>query len=163
MKSVTTKFKSGWLHEKRVVATWNLGNHSPVPYLMTIYSVVLECETTVFQKFWCWSIAEGTWKCPDVSKWPNWFTSKGLTQRNYTSSHPRRPEYCFVVVMGVRTDGQNGFNRRSAGMPTHLKNKCRRTSAIHNHVFRGIQTEWFARKTYWYTTSACFCRRWNGK
>ena len=27
MKSVTTKFKSGGLHEKHVVATWNLGNH----------------------------------------------------------------------------------------------------------------------------------------
>ena len=27
MKSVTTKFKSGRLHEKHVVATWNLGNH----------------------------------------------------------------------------------------------------------------------------------------
>ena len=27
MKLVTTKFKSGGLHEKRVVATWNLGNH----------------------------------------------------------------------------------------------------------------------------------------
>jgi len=24
---VTTKFKSGGLHEKHVVATWNLGNH----------------------------------------------------------------------------------------------------------------------------------------
>jgi len=27
MKSVTTKFKSGGVHEKHVVATWNLGNH----------------------------------------------------------------------------------------------------------------------------------------
>jgi hypothetical protein len=27
MKSVTTEFKSGGLHEKHVVATWNLGNH----------------------------------------------------------------------------------------------------------------------------------------
>jgi len=27
MKSVTTKFKSGGLHEKHVMATWNLGNH----------------------------------------------------------------------------------------------------------------------------------------
>ena len=27
MKLVTTKFKSGGLHEKHVVATWNLGNH----------------------------------------------------------------------------------------------------------------------------------------
>jgi len=24
---VTTKFKSGGLHEKHVVATWNVGNH----------------------------------------------------------------------------------------------------------------------------------------
>ena len=27
VKLVTTKFKSGGLHEKHVVATWNLGNH----------------------------------------------------------------------------------------------------------------------------------------
>ena len=27
MKFVTTKFKSGGLHEKHVVATWNVGNH----------------------------------------------------------------------------------------------------------------------------------------
>ena len=27
MKSVTTKFKLGGLHEKHVVATWNVGNH----------------------------------------------------------------------------------------------------------------------------------------
>ena len=27
MKSVTTGFKSGGLHEKHVVATWNVGNH----------------------------------------------------------------------------------------------------------------------------------------
>ena len=27
MKLVTTKFKSGGLHEKHVVATWNLGSH----------------------------------------------------------------------------------------------------------------------------------------
>ena len=27
MKLVTTKFKSGGLHEKHVVATWNLGTH----------------------------------------------------------------------------------------------------------------------------------------
>ena len=27
MKLVTNKFKSGGLHEKHVVAAWNLGNH----------------------------------------------------------------------------------------------------------------------------------------
>jgi len=27
VKLVTTKFKSGGVHEKHVVATWNLGNH----------------------------------------------------------------------------------------------------------------------------------------
>ena len=27
MKLVTTKFKSGGLHEKHAVATWNVGNH----------------------------------------------------------------------------------------------------------------------------------------
>ena len=30
MKLVTTKFKSGGLHEKRVVATWNVGNRLSV-------------------------------------------------------------------------------------------------------------------------------------
>ena len=30
MKSVTTKFKSGGLNEKHVVATWNVGNHLSV-------------------------------------------------------------------------------------------------------------------------------------
>jgi len=29
-KKVTRKFKSGGLHEKRVVATWKLGNHLSV-------------------------------------------------------------------------------------------------------------------------------------
>ena len=27
MKLVTTKFKSGGLHEKHIVATWSVGNH----------------------------------------------------------------------------------------------------------------------------------------
>jgi len=27
MKLVTTRFKSGGLHEKHIVANWNLGNH----------------------------------------------------------------------------------------------------------------------------------------
>ena len=30
VKLVTTRFKSGGLHEKHVVATWNLGNHLSV-------------------------------------------------------------------------------------------------------------------------------------
>ena len=30
MKSVTTEFKSGGLHEKHVVATWNVGNRLSV-------------------------------------------------------------------------------------------------------------------------------------
>ena len=30
MKLVTTKFKSGCLHEKHVVATWNLGKRWPL-------------------------------------------------------------------------------------------------------------------------------------
>jgi len=32
MKLVTTKFKSGGLHEKHVVATWNVGNHLSIAY-----------------------------------------------------------------------------------------------------------------------------------
>jgi len=30
MKLVTNKFKSGGLHEKHVVATWNVGNHRSI-------------------------------------------------------------------------------------------------------------------------------------
>jgi len=30
LKLVTTRFKSGGLHEKHVVATWNLGNHHSI-------------------------------------------------------------------------------------------------------------------------------------
>jgi len=33
MKLVTTKFKPGGLHEKHVVATWNLGNHLSICFL----------------------------------------------------------------------------------------------------------------------------------
>jgi len=35
MKLVTTKFKSGRLHEKHVVATWNLGNHLSICFFGT--------------------------------------------------------------------------------------------------------------------------------
>jgi len=30
MKLVTNKFKTGGLHEKHVVATWNVGNHNSI-------------------------------------------------------------------------------------------------------------------------------------
>jgi len=46
MKLFTTKFKSGGLHEKHIVANWNLGNHLGI------------C-------FW----AQGNQEKP-VSKWP---------------------------------------------------------------------------------------------
>jgi len=46
MKLVTTKFKSGGLHEKHVVANWNLGNHLSI-----------------------FSSAQGTQEKP-VSRWP---------------------------------------------------------------------------------------------
>jgi len=32
MKLVTTKFKSGGLHEKHVVVSWNLGNHLSISF-----------------------------------------------------------------------------------------------------------------------------------
>jgi hypothetical protein len=32
MKLVTSEFKSGRLHEKHVVATWNLGNHLSIHF-----------------------------------------------------------------------------------------------------------------------------------
>jgi len=37
MKLVTTKFKSGGLHEKHVVATWNLGNHLSIYFYIVLY------------------------------------------------------------------------------------------------------------------------------
>jgi len=41
MKLVTTKFKSGGLHEKQVVATWNLGNHLSKMMMMMMMVVVV--------------------------------------------------------------------------------------------------------------------------
>ena len=46
MKLVTNKFKSGGLHEKHVVATWNVGNHLSI---------------------WLWT--QGNQEKP-VSRWP---------------------------------------------------------------------------------------------
>jgi len=40
MKLVTTKFKSGGLHEKQVVATWNLGNHLSKMMMMMMVVVI---------------------------------------------------------------------------------------------------------------------------
>ena len=37
MKLVTTKFKSGGLHEKHVVATWNVGNHLIICLIYSIH------------------------------------------------------------------------------------------------------------------------------
>ena len=39
MRLVTTRFKSGGLHEKHVVATWNLGNHLGIYNHFSIYPV----------------------------------------------------------------------------------------------------------------------------
>ena len=39
MKLVTTKFKSGGLHEKHVVATWNLGNRGSTGGGMWVYGL----------------------------------------------------------------------------------------------------------------------------
>jgi hypothetical protein len=45
MKLVTNIFKSGGLHEKHVLATWNLGNHLSVwslgPLLITLTSKII--------------------------------------------------------------------------------------------------------------------------
>ena len=35
MKLVTTEFQAGGLHEKHVVATWNVGNHLSICFLGT--------------------------------------------------------------------------------------------------------------------------------
>ena len=61
MKLVTTEFKSGGLHEKHVVATWNVGNHLSIclqaqgnqenPVYQTINHVLLiaKCHLGVIQ------------------------------------------------------------------------------------------------------------------
>ena len=51
MKLVTTKFKSGGLLEKHVVATWNLGNHIIILGLITSIIFGEECR--------CHSLHEG--------------------------------------------------------------------------------------------------------
>ena len=43
-KLVTTEFKSGGLHEKHVVATWNLGNHLLVVTMITNYCYNAQCK-----------------------------------------------------------------------------------------------------------------------
>ena len=48
MKLVTSKFKSGGLHEKHVVATWNLGNH---------LSICLETKGNQEKVASMWSVA----------------------------------------------------------------------------------------------------------
>jgi len=50
LKLVTTKFKSGGLHEKHVVATWSLGNHLSI------------CIDLRFSQQWFWgSRSSGMW------------------------------------------------------------------------------------------------------
>ena len=45
MKLVTNKFKSGGLHEKHVVVTWNLGNH------LRFCFIVVTCSKVLFFKY----------------------------------------------------------------------------------------------------------------
>ena len=49
MTLVTTKFKSGGLHEKHVVATWNLGNHLSICEIIIIF---IYCNWVVTR--WQW-------------------------------------------------------------------------------------------------------------
>ena len=50
-KLVTTKFKSGGLHEKHVVATWNLGNHLTKYVHMCV--CVCACALSYFLLYLC--------------------------------------------------------------------------------------------------------------
>ena len=58
MKLVTNKFKSGGLHEKHVVATWNLGNHLSICLNISAFSVVnIPCKTPNLKvEFSCWHL-----------------------------------------------------------------------------------------------------------
>ena len=47
MKLVTTEFKSGGLHEKHVVATWNLGKHLKRSSICTESFVVIRKGTAL--------------------------------------------------------------------------------------------------------------------
>ena len=61
MKLVTNKFKSGGLHEKDVVATWNLGSHLSIIIIIIIIKVfshwkniiLLDFRSTVVRAFQC--------------------------------------------------------------------------------------------------------------
>jgi hypothetical protein len=46
MKLVTTKFKSGGLHEKHVVATWNLGNHLSICLILLCLALINAKQST---------------------------------------------------------------------------------------------------------------------
>ena len=46
MKLVTTKFKSGGLHEKHVVATWNLWNHLSICLILLCLALINAKQST---------------------------------------------------------------------------------------------------------------------
>ena len=57
MKLVTTRFKSGGLHEKHVVATWNFGNHLSI--------IIIADSKTFFSSKFPWTRERISSKCID--------------------------------------------------------------------------------------------------
>ena len=96
MKLVTTKFKSGGLHEKHEVATWNLGNHlsicfwakgnqgKPVTQILCIYviSFPVVLRLLMFSNHSCQFTASSdtTFLC---------FITLSTSVSNFTSGCPR--------------------------------------------------------------------------
>jgi len=56
MKVVTTKFKSGGLHEKYVVATWNVGNHLSICWNHLYCSIKYKIIYTTISSVLCMTI-----------------------------------------------------------------------------------------------------------
>ena len=105
MKLVTTKFKSGGLHEKHVVATWNVGNHLSI------------C-------FW----AQGNQEKP-VSRWPKTCVEmaiSGTHVENTLSLTYRHKKKSRKVISGDR-GGQCVGPSRPIHLYDNVASKNRRT------------------------------------
>ena len=88
MKLVTTRFKSGGLHEKHVVATWNLGNH---------HSICLQTQGNEKKPVSRWSVAgpsEYLWYLLLTKYF--WGDEIKNNERGGLCSTCRRNERCFL-------------------------------------------------------------------
>ena len=95
MKLVTDKFKSGGLHEKHVVATWNLGNHLSICFY-----------------------AQGNQEKP-VSRWPvagpseYWLLASSPASKIKTAVHTYSG---FIVTGNFKVIPARGLRKRALSM-----------------------------------------------